>query len=149
MHHPKEAGRLMSDPGNTQSVPGDEGSTLMEVVAAYARHGFDGDFRTTADARLECGACRAVLDPADVPMSSLRRLEGASDPDDMLAVVALSCPQCGSKGTATLGYGPASSAEDGDVLRALADRRGDGGLPAHAAPGEMTDDGIDTTSPRP
>jgi hypothetical protein len=141
MHHPEEAGRLMSDPGTTQSVPGDEGSTLMDVVAAYARHGFDGNFRTTADARLECGSCRAVLDPAEVPMSSLRRLEGASDPDDMLAVVAVSCPVCGSKGTACLGYGPASSAEDGDVLRGLVDRRGAGGLPANAAPGEVAGGG--------
>jgi hypothetical protein len=113
----------------------------MEVVAAYARHGFDANFRTTGSGRLECGSCSAVLDPAGVAMSSLRRLEGASDPDDMLAVVAVSCPQCGSKGTVVLGYGPASAPEDGDVLRSLVDRRGDGGLPAHAAPGEMADDG--------
>ena len=120
----------------------------MEVVAAYARHGFEANFRTTDGGRLECGSCRALLDPADVSMSSLRRLEGASDPDDMLAVVAVSCPECGSKGTAVLGYGPASAPEDGDVLHALVDRRGDGDLPAHAAPGEMVDDGTTPGSPR-
>lgn len=70
-------------------------------------------------------------------MWSLRRLEGASDPDDMLAVVAVQCPECGRRGTVTLGYGPAASPPDGDVLRALDDRRGHGDLPGHAAPGEM------------
>jgi hypothetical protein len=74
-------------------------------------------------------------------MHSLRRLEGASDPDDMLAVVALECGVCGVSGTMVLGYGPAASDIDGDVLRALQDRREEGDLPGHSPPSE-TPDGV-------
>lgn len=40
-----------------------------------------------------------------------------SDPDDMLMIVAVTCPVCGARGTLTLGYGPIASIEDTDVLR--------------------------------
>jgi hypothetical protein len=69
-------------------------------------------------------------------MRSLRRLEGASDPADMLAVVALECGVCNASGTMVLGYGPAAADADSDVLRALQDRREDGDLPAHSPPSE-------------
>ena len=49
-------------------------------------------------------------------MREIRRLEGASDPDDMLAVVALECPVCSMKGTIVLHFGPEASAEELDVL---------------------------------
>jgi hypothetical protein len=41
-----------------------------------------------------------------------------------------------------LGFGPAASAADHDVMRSIQDRRSDdnGGLPAAAAPGETVDD---------
>ena len=53
----------------------------------------------------------------------LRRLEGASDPDDMLAVVGLACPHCSAQGTAVLGYGPEAAAVDAEVLERLEDAR--------------------------
>jgi len=122
------------------SVPEDEGSTLMEVLAAYGDAGFTGSFSVTDDAQLQCDSCQAVSAPADVRMDSMRRLEGASDPADMLAVVALTCPSCGAQGTTSLGFGPAASAEDSDVFGALRDRRADDGMPGHSAPGEMVAD---------
>ncbi|MCU1393189.1 MAG: hypothetical protein JWM34_1617 [Ilumatobacteraceae bacterium] len=73
-------------------------------------------------------------------MSSLRRLEGASDPSDAMAVVALTCPACNSRGTAVLAYGPAASKEDSDVLVALRDHRGDENAPGNSAPGEVVGD---------
>ena len=63
-------------------------------------------------------------------------MEGASDPADMITVVATSCPVCGADGTMVLGYGPAASDLDAAVSRALADRRHDDVLPPHAPPGE-------------
>jgi hypothetical protein len=69
-------------------------------------------------------------------MRSLRRMEGASDPADMMAVVALECGVCGASGTMVLGYGPTASDVDSDVLRALQDGRAEGGLPGHAPPSE-------------
>ena len=125
-------------------LSGSDGSTLTEVLDAYTAGGFEAQFSVTDDARLECGACSAVSDPAAVKMSSLRRLEGESDPDDMMAVVALTCPTCSAKGTVTLGFGPTASSQDSDVLVALRDHRGDQHAPGNSAPGETTGD----TSPR-
>jgi hypothetical protein len=121
-------------------LSGNEGTTLTEVLEAYAAGGFAAHFTVTEDARIECGACGVVSDPSAVRMSSLRRLEGESDPADMMAVVALTCPACSANGTATLGYGPVSSAEDADVLRALRDQRDDNRVPGNSAPGETTGD---------
>ena len=74
--------------------------------------------------------------PESHPYAESEAARRRIDPDDMLAVVALECGLCGASGTMVLGYGPASSDSDGDVLRALQDRRDDGDLPAHAPPSE-------------
>jgi len=71
-------------------------------------------------ARLICFTCHTESDAADVDVESLRRTEGASDPDDMLAVVALTCPQCGTRATVVLGYGPEAAEDDAEVLLVLA-----------------------------
>ncbi|MCU1500992.1 MAG: hypothetical protein JWM12_346 [Ilumatobacteraceae bacterium] len=117
-----------------------ESSTLTELLAAYADAGFDGSFSAYEGAQLECHECGARFAASEVEMASLRRLEGASDPADMVAVVALTCPRCSAKGTAVLGFGPAAAPEDGDVLGALRDRRGNDELPGNSAPGEATGD---------
>lgn len=114
--------------------------TLTEVLAQYVEGGFPGSFDVTEDSQLECLACHAVAAPADVSMSSLRRLEGQSDPADMLAVVALTCWSCGQQGTAVLGFGPMATAQDSDVLKALRDDRGDDRAPGNSAPGEAAGD---------
>lgn len=54
-------------------------------------------------------------------VDSLSRVEGASDPGDMAAVVALTCPRCSRGSVLVLTYGPEASAADGDVLLALPD----------------------------
>jgi hypothetical protein len=98
-------------------------TTLVEVLDAYRRDGWDGDVTVTEDGRLRCGACRHEVDPAEVILDSLRRLEGASDPDDMLAVLAVTCPGCGAKGTAVVHFGPGATEAESAVLLALEDRR--------------------------
>ncbi len=50
-------------------------------------------------------------------------MEGASDPDDMLAVIATRCPRCHSAGTLILGYGPMASGDDTDVAKSMKDGR--------------------------
>jgi hypothetical protein len=96
-----------------------DATTLAEVVDAYASAGFVGSFRAVRDGRITCLACRSMLDAATLRPVSMRRLEGASDPADMLAIVALVCPVCAARGTLVLGYGPDATAEDSDVLPAL------------------------------
>ena len=124
----------------TENVHASEDSTVSELLASYADGGFGGSFSVVEGASLECHACEARFPAAEAEMSSLRRMEGASDPADMVAVVALACPRCGTAGTAVLGFGPAASPEDGDVLGALRDRRGDDAAPGNSAPGEVAGD---------
>ena len=117
------------------AAPSDH-TTLTDVLEGYADAGFTASFAAQEGGVVRCDTCGSELDPGGIRMRSLRRLEGASDPDDMLAVVALECDVCGAAGTMVLGYGPASSDIDSDVLKALQDRRADGDLPGHAPPSE-------------
>jgi hypothetical protein len=104
-------------------LSGSDGTTVSAIVAGYARDGFTGSFAAVAEGRLTCLTCEESSPASSVAMSALRRMEGESDPDDMVAVVALACPSCGARGTAVLGFGPAATAEDSDVLRDLRDER--------------------------
>jgi hypothetical protein len=104
-------------------LSGSDGTTVSAVLAAYADDGFDSSFSVVPDEGLRCSACGEISRADEVPMSSLRRMEGESDPDDMVAIVAITCPFCAQGGTAVLGFGPAASAEDSDVLRELRDER--------------------------
>jgi len=124
----------------TDSLPPSDETTLTDVLAGYSQGGFDSSFVVTDDANLECVECGTVSEPESVSMSSLRRLEGASDPDDMVAVVALTCPACGAKGTTVLGYGPIAAPQDSDVLKSLRDDRHDATAPGNSAHGETTGD---------
>ena len=100
-----------------------EDRTILEVLGELEALGFTDQFAPRPDAQVECLACHR-LSPADhTVLRHLRRLEGASDPDDMLAVVGLSCPHCGHLGTAVLGYGPEASPIDAEVLASLEDAR--------------------------
>lgn len=88
---------------STTPAPGPSGAsgaardatTLLEVLRAFEERGFEGEF--------------AVRDDGTI----------ASDPADMLAVAALVCANCGTRGTLVLNYGPLASAEDAAVLREL------------------------------
>ncbi len=119
--------------------PGDE-ATITSILEGYARGGFDSSFDVTDDSELECHECNTVSPASSVSMSSLRRLEGASDPDDMVAVVAISCPSCNARGTAVLGFGPMATLQDSEVLKTLRDDRHDATAPGNSAHGETTGD---------
>lgn len=100
-----------------------EDTTILDVLEDFEAQGFTGQFVPRAGAQVECVAC-GKRSPADhTLLRHLRRLEGASDPADMLAVVALECPHCDALGTAVLGYGPEASALDAEVLAGLEDGR--------------------------
>ncbi|MEO7371284.1 MAG: hypothetical protein ABI949_09445 [Ilumatobacteraceae bacterium] len=122
-----------------QTTPSDE-TTMTGVLAAYTQGGFDSSFTVTEESQLQCHECDTVSDPPIVSMSSLRRLEGASDPDDMVAVVAITCPYCGAQGTVVLGFGPMATLQDSEVLKGLRDDRDDATAPGNSAHGETTGD---------
>lgn len=100
-----------------------DGNTVEEIVSMLEERGYTGQFAAREPGRLLCFTCHRESDPDEVDLRALCRTEGASDPDDMLAVVAIVCPRCGAKGTAALNYGPEATAEGGEVLRRLHDRR--------------------------
>jgi hypothetical protein len=128
----------MTNPADNIASPGDN-TTLMEVLALYSDGGFVGIFSVTPAGRVECGTCGVESEATQVSMHSLRRLEGASDPDDMLAVAAVSCPSCDSRGTITMMFGPMASAEESTVMSSLRDCRADELAPPNSAPDETAD----------
>ncbi len=95
-----------------------EAVTLLTLLDQMDDRGFTGQF-DQRDGRVRCLTCRETSDADAVPVCDLRRLEGASDPSDMLAVVAMRCPRCSAKGTLTLSFGPEASPGEDAVLRAL------------------------------
>lgn len=70
---------------------------------------------------VRCERCGKETAAAELQVDSLHRVEGASDPDDMAAVVAVTCPSCSAQGALVLTYGPEASSADADVLLALPD----------------------------
>jgi hypothetical protein len=99
-------------------VPSD-GATLTEVVNSSERDGFVHQFSPMAGASVECSNCSRTFDAVELDVSLFRRLEGASDPDDMISFVAARCPHCAGLGTLVLGYGVNATEEDADVARAI------------------------------
>lgn len=77
-----------------------------------------------SDGGLRCTGCGTTSPAAAFTVHSERRLEGTSDPDDMLLVVAATCPACGRGGSVALAYGPEASAADSDVVAALPEPTG-------------------------
>jgi hypothetical protein len=116
-------------------VPSDH-TTLSSILEGYANAGFDGQFEAASESAITCVVCDCDSPPSDFAMAGLRRLEGASDPDDMLSVVAVSCPRCGALGTLVLGFGPNASAADAAIGKQLRDQRGEQSVPHSSAPSE-------------
>jgi len=121
---PAESPRAPDPPpvdGPDAEGPASDGGSLAEVIAAFEVEGFGGQFAARDGGRLLCYTCRREPAAETVQLYRLRRTEGASDPDDMAAVVALTCPRCGARGTVVLKYGPEAPDDDSDVLRLLVD----------------------------
>jgi hypothetical protein len=111
---------------NDSQNPADDAPSVIEAEIQAHEHSApteDGQFRATEDGGITCLTC-GVTSPAGVQRThEASRLEGASDPDDMLLVLAVTCPACGASGSLPLGYGPQSTLEDAEVVRRLAPRR--------------------------
>ena len=114
-----------TDTSTEAGVPSDN-TTLLSVLQAFRDEGWTADPVLTEDGPIRCAACRELGEPEDYGVGDLRRMEGASDPVDMLAVVGVSCPNCGDKGTLVLHYGPTASPAEAAVLSAMEGRGGSG-----------------------
>lgn len=124
---------LDAAPGGGSHVPNDN-TSMLEVLRDYEAAGYSGQFSVVDDALVLCHTCRSRSEPESMAVVSMRRLEGASDPADMMILAVVTCPICATGGVLTLNYGPEASAEQAEVQAALNDRRGDGSLPANRSP---------------
>ena len=116
-------------------------TTLTEILGQFADAGFVGDFEVAGGGTtLRCLTCDEETPASEFSQHTLRRLEGASDPADMAAVAAVTCPRCGARGAVVLPYGPSASASEALVLAELRDARGDSVAPGNSAPGETVGD---------
>lgn len=117
------ASRMAADAPNAPipGVPTDR--TLTSLLKLLRDEGFERDMFVTGSATLRCGVCGQESLPSQVAVHAVRRVEGASDPADEAAVLALSCPACGARCTAVVRYGPEADPQDGEVLRRLEDGR--------------------------
>ena len=105
-----------------------DATTIAESLKHFEARGFTTQMAAREGGTVFCAACREESPAAQVIVDALIRTEGASDPDDMVAVAALTCPACSAKGTVALKYGPESTPEEMAVLQELDDRRTETGI---------------------
>jgi hypothetical protein len=114
--------------------------SVVEILRDYAGAGFNGDAFASEYGLILCGSCQSRLAASYVQVYSIRRLEGASDPADNLAVLAIICPVCQSRATMVLKYGPDASPDEVTIWHQTKDCRDRKILPGDMAPGENTID---------
>lgn len=120
-----------SDPNDATTgigVPSDN-TTLLAVLEDFRREGWDGNLVLTEDGPIRCPSCRQENDPQRWEQGALQRMEGASDPADMMSVMGLTCPECGTRGTVVLHYGPTASPAEAAALLAIEAAGSDDGSP--------------------
>jgi hypothetical protein len=110
---PQRASDSVPEPENPTDTP------LVDVSGAGADAATEGQFRAVDGGRIQCLTCRQDRDAEEYRADDVTRLEGVSDPDDMVMVVPVTCPNCGATGSLVLGYGPTASGEDADALAAM------------------------------
>jgi hypothetical protein len=97
--------------------------SIIESNEGFLAQGYDGQLAAMEDSMVRCFTCRVDSPAASFRIEALSRTEGASDPADMVANVAVHCPNCGAKGVLTLKYGPEASLAEQEVLSVLDDNR--------------------------
>jgi hypothetical protein len=114
-----------TDMGPVPGAPSDN-TTAVAELDELRRQGYRADFVVQEGGAVRCTSCRVLEQPGDLDVDVFRRLEGASDPDDMTAILAMTCRECGTKGVVMVGYGPNASPDEGDLLLAVDTPEDDG-----------------------
>ena len=107
-----------------------DATPMGEALARYEADGFTGQLSAQEGGNVICYTCHETSPASEIELTALLRTEGASDPDDMTAVAAVTCPRCAAKGTLVVHFGALAPPEHDDVLRALEDRREAAGVEA-------------------
>jgi hypothetical protein len=103
--------------------PAQGAEQLGDVLAEAQVQGFTANFSSELSPKgtglIRCDACAQANSAVAFRRIWTRRLEGVSDPADMLHVSALRCPNCGTGGVFVSSFGPTASAEEVAVLQNL------------------------------
>ena len=104
-----------------EPVPGapSDNTTAVAEIDDLRGQGYTEDFVVGEGGVIRCTSCRHEAPPAEVDVDVFRRMEGASEPDEMSAILAITCRECGAKGIVMVGYGPNASPDEGDLLLAV------------------------------
>lgn len=89
------------------------------MTNALAAEGWAEQATPLAGGEVRCEVCSQTTPADELTVEELQRVEGASDPDEMAAVIPVECPHCGAHDVLVLKYGPDASEADADVLAAL------------------------------
>ena len=98
-------------------------TTLVDVLAQLHEAGWTEDLRAESDGKVRCPSCEGSIPASELEVVAHRRLEGASDPADMLMVLAVTCPSCRARGTLVARYGPEAGVHDDALLLLAANAR--------------------------
>lgn len=108
-----------ADHAQVAGAPSDN-TTVSGILAAFRAEGHEADLTAVGDrGELRCSACDTTSSATDFEVLAERRLEGASDPDDMVLAIAARCPSCATSGVAVLAYGPVAGEADAAVIALL------------------------------
>ena len=108
-------------PDLTSDVP-TGAAQLADVLRAAEGKGFSGEFDVADDGdhdHVVCSHCSQASPAASFLRAWSHRLEGVSDPADLLHVSAITCPVCGADGVFVTPYGQSASDRQATVLREL------------------------------
>ena len=71
---------------------------------------------------VRCEVCGDTTPADELVIETFQRVEGASDPAEMAAIMTFACPPCDAHDVLIVKYGPDASVADADVLEALPNR---------------------------
>jgi hypothetical protein len=94
-------------------------ATVTDAVADLQADGYVTDFSVAEGGTLRCGQCGNLHDPAHAQVTRIVRFEGDTDPGDEAIVFALTCSDCGMRGTLVTAYGASVGADEAIVVNAL------------------------------
>lgn len=101
--------------------PGEERS-LSDLLLDYVAKGYTCELLAAKDGRIRCPGCESSGAASDGRIEAFHRFEGDSDPGDNCVLVAIRLPMANGsecRGVMVIGFGPAASPDQNDVLSAL------------------------------
>jgi len=92
--------------------------TLSETINGLKNDGYTLDFNVKEE-RIVCHQANTVLSPEDFEIDKVYRFEGASNPDDLSVLYAISSSKFNMKGVLVNGYGVSADTATNTIIARL------------------------------